>query len=137
MVAHLQLDEEAAPGEPPRQAEVAAEAGLPVRPEEAVEAQDERTPGRAQAVERGVRAGGALGHGDGRPAAGLAGLHERANAEAQRRPGPRVEAVGPHVGGAGERLRGGRREERQGEGGGCDGERRHQRARHDTPARLR
>ena len=71
VIAHLQLDQVAAPGEAASQPEVAPEGGLAVGPEEAVEAQHERPAGRAQARERRVGARRLLGHGHGGRAADL------------------------------------------------------------------
>ena len=91
VVAHLQLDQVAAPGEAASQPEVAPEAGLAVGPEEAVEPQHEGPAGRAQARERRVGARRPLGHGHGGRAADLArpGRAARCRSAAPGRAWPR------------------------------------------------
>jgi hypothetical protein len=50
-----------------------------------------------------------LGHGARRSAARLPGLHQRADAEAQRRPGPRLDAIGVDLRRAGQQGEPGRK----------------------------
>ena len=110
VVAHLQLDQVAAPGEAAGQPQVAAKAGLAIGPEEAVEAQDEGPARRAQARERGVGPRRPLGDGGGRDGAHLARLDQRPDAEAQRRCRSGVEILGLQVADAGCRGRHRKRE---------------------------
>ena len=108
VIAHLELDQVAAPGKAAGQPEVAAKARFAVGPEEAVEAQDEGPAGSPQAGERRVGSRGTLGHRPRRDGPHLAGLYERPDAKAQRRSLPGAEVLGPQVADAG--ARGGQRE---------------------------
>jgi hypothetical protein len=124
VVAHLQLEPVAAAREAARQAEVAPEALLAVRPEEAVQAQHEGPARLAQARERRVCAGGPLGHRRRRVRSDLARLHERPDSEAQPRPRLRPHVRGVQVAHAsGDRGRGRdqQQHQRQGQQAGVNG----------------
>ena len=103
MVAELELDQVAAPGVAPRERQEVPDPGLAVRPEEAVQPEDERGTGGAQAADRRELFRRDLGCGRRyRPAGELARLDPRGDAEAEtrsrlrhRRDGAGAEA-GPH-----------------------------------------